>query len=240
MLDQISECCKALRLSKNIVENCKQINKDSHEEFLLELLKLEVKHRIESRTKLLLKKAGFHKLKTFSDYEFSEIKFPATISELEIKDLEFLPKAQNLILYGNVGTGKTHLATAIGVEACISGKKVGFYTAANLVNQLNESKANGKLSTLLKKLNNLDLLICDEWGYVPLAKEGSQLLFQVISECYENRSIIITTNLEFSKWVNVFYDEQMTAAMIDRLIHHGHLLIFEGSSYRMKNSLMKV
>ena len=136
--------------------------------------------------------------------------------------------------------GKTHLATAIGVAACSIGKKVGFYTTANLVNLLSESKENGKLSAFMKKLISLDLLICDEWGYVPLAKDGSQLLFQVISECYERRSIIITTNLEFSKWVNVFYDEQMTAAMIDRLIHHSHLLLFEGSSYRMKNSIMKI
>jgi DNA replication protein DnaC len=84
-----------------------------------------------------------------------------------------------------------------------------------------------------------DLLICDEWGYVPLDQAGSKLLFQVISDCYEQRSVIITTNLEFSKWVNVFYDEQMTAAMIDRLVHHSYLLLFDGQSYRIKNSLMR-
>jgi len=96
-----------------------------------------------------------------------------------------------------------------------------------------------ELVQLLKKLSKAELLICDEWGYVPLDRDGSKLLFQVISECYEQRSVIITTNLEFSKWVNIFYDDQMTAALIDRLVHHSYLLIFDGQSYRIKNSLMK-
>ena len=91
----------------------------------------------------------------------------------------------------------------------------------------------------MEKLSKAELLICDEWGYVPLDRDGSKLLFQVISDCYEQRSVIITTNLEFSKWVNIFYDEQMTAAMIDRLVHHSYLLLFDGQSYRIKNSLMK-
>lgn len=239
MLEEISECCKSLKLSRNIVENCRKIEARDNVEFLLKILKEEIEHRKESRTKLLLKKAGFNKIKSFADYDSREINFPPVLSIESIKELEFMKKKQNLIMYGNVGTGKTHLATAIGVEACNKGRKVGFYTTASLVNQLSESKSKGTLSTLMKKLKSLDLLICDEWGYVPLAKEGSQLLFQVISECYEQRSLIITTNLEFSKWVNVFYDEQMTAALIDRIVHYSHLILFEGGSYRMKNSTMK-
>ena len=105
MLDQISEYCKALRLSQNIVENCKNIDKETHEEFLLELLKSEVKYRTETKIKLLLKRAGFHKLKTFGDYDFKEVKLPQTITIEEIKNIEFISKTQNLILYGNVGTG---------------------------------------------------------------------------------------------------------------------------------------
>lgn len=144
-----------------------------------------------------------------------------------------------MILYGNVGTGKTHLAIAVGVAACQRSKAVRFFRTAALVNQLSEAQKMGTLNRFLKQLFKADLIICDEWGYVPLDRDGSKLLFQVISDCYEQRSVIITTNLEFSKWVNIFYDEQMTAAMIDRLVHHGYLLLFEGQSYRIRNSLMK-
>ena len=101
-----------------------------------------------------------------------------------------------------------------------------------------QAKRNGSLEKILRQLAKLDLLICDEWGYVPLDREGSQLLFNVISDCYEARSLIITTNLEFVKWVNIFYDENMTAALIDRLVHHSHLLVFSGQSYRVKRSLI--
>ena len=108
-----------------------------------------------------------------------------------------------------------------------------------MVNYLSEIQKKGEINRFYKQLSKTDLLICDEWGYVPLEQAGSKLLFQVISDCYEQRSVIITTNLEFSKWVNVFYDEQMTAAMIDRLVHHCHLLLFDGESYRIKNSSMR-
>jgi len=116
---------------------------------------------------------------------------------------------------------------------------VGFYRTSSLVNKLVEAKKNNELIKLLNKLSKLDLVIMDEWGYIPLDREGSQLLFQVISDCYEIKSVIITTNLEFGKWVNIFYDKEMTAAMIDRLVHHSHLLMFEGDSFRVKNSLIK-
>jgi DNA replication protein DnaC len=131
------------------------------------------------------------------------------------------------------------MATAIGVEACMQGKKVRFYKTAALVNELIAAKANGTLLQLLKKLSKIDLLICDEWGYIPFDAEGSQLLFQVIADCYEKRSLIITTNIEFSKWNGIFYDDQLTAALIDRLVHHSHLIIFGRESWRLKHSLMK-
>ena len=240
MLSRIAEYCKTLKLSKNIVENCSKINADTNEEFLFKILNLEVEHRKSVRINQLIKKAGFQTLKSFSDYEYKDVKFPINFDEKEIQSCRFISEKENIIMYGNVGTGKTHLATAIGLEACKSGRNVGFFRTAALVNQLTEYKKNGKLSSFLKTLNSLDLLICDEWGYVPLEREGCQMLFQVISDTYEKRSVIITTNIEFSKWINVFYDEQMTAAMIDRLIHHSHLLIFDGQSYRMKNSTMRI
>lgn len=120
-----------------------------------------------------------------------------------------------------------------------SRKKVRFFRTASLVNHLSEAKAKGELKRFLKQIEKTDLLICDEWGYVPFEKEGSLVLFQVISECYEKRSVIITTNLEFSKWKGIFYDEKMTSAIIDRLVHHSYLLVFQGQNYRLTHSTIK-
>jgi DNA replication protein DnaC len=135
-----------------------------------------------------------------------------------------------------VGTGKSHLSIALGVEACKKRLTVKFFRTSALVNKLAEAKKSGTLSTLMKQLSKADLLIFDEWGYVPLDRIGAQLLFEVISECYERKTLIINTNIEFSRWVNVFYDEQMTGAIIDRLLHHCHLLMFPGQSNRMRES----
>ncbi|KYO67333.1 IS21-like element helper ATPase IstB [Thermovenabulum gondwanense] len=237
--DEIADCCKALKLSQNFAENFDKIEAKSHGEYLLKLLKLEIEHRETRKRERLLKKAGFYTIKTFADYIFDEIKLPTGLTQKDLKECKFIEEKRNLILYGNVGTGKTHLATAIGVEACKKGLNVKFFRTAALVNRLGEARKRGELSGLLKQFSKLDLLICDEWGYVPLEREGAQLLFQVISDCYERRSVVITTNLEFSRWASIFYDEQMTTAMIDRLIHHSYLLIFDGQSYRMRQSLMR-
>jgi DNA replication protein DnaC len=239
MKTKIAECCRRLRLSRNIAAVCDQVEADSYQEYLLKILKQEVLYRETTRKNRLIKQAGFYALKTFHGYSFDEIRLPAELSVNELKEAAFISEKKNLILYGNVGTGKTHLATAIGIEACNRGKAVRFFRTATLVNQLGDAQKKGELNRFLKQLSKADLLICDEWGYVPLDRDGSKLLFQVISDCYEQRSVIITTNLEFSKWVNIFYDEQMTAAMIDRLVHHSYLLLFDGQSYRIKNSLMK-
>ena len=153
-----------------------------------------------------------------------------------MKKLEFIDSKKNLVMYGNVGTGKTHLSIALGVEACKKKLNVKFFRTSGLVNKLAEAKKNGTLSVLMKKLSKADLLICDEWGYVPLDRIGAQLLFEIVSECYERKPLIINTNIEFSRWVNVFYNEQMTGAIIDRLLHHCHLLMFPGPSNRMRES----
>lgn len=239
MKEQIAACCKRLRLSKNIPENYQDISACTHEEFLLKLLQNEVCYRDANRRERLIKQAKFFYHKTFDGFSFEDIRIPSELSIEELKNVSFIDDKRNLILYGNVGTGKTHLAIAIGIEACNQNKPVMFFRTAALVNQLNRARENDELDKFYKKINKAELIICDEWGYVPLDREGSQLLFQLISDCYEKKSLIITTNLEFTSWVNIFYDEQMTSAMIDRLIHHSYLLIFEGESYRIKNSLMK-
>lgn len=239
MRNQILECCKQLRLSTTLVENAMIATGATNQEYLLEVLKAEILYRSTKRRNLYLKKAGFDNIKTFQGYDFEYITMPAGITVDLLKQAEFLTRQENLILYGKNGAGKSHMATAIGVEACMQGKHVRFYKTAALVNELVAAKANGSLVQLLKKLSKLELLICDEWGYIPFDAEGSQLLFQVIADCYEKRSLIITTNIEFSRWNGIFYDDQLTAALIDRLVHHSHLIVFGRDSWRLRHSLMK-
>jgi len=237
--EEITMCCKQLRLSRNLVDNLNLVSGENIEEALLTLLKMEIGHREESRKARYLKQAGFYTLKSFDGYVFDDIRLPSGTNPDDLKSCRFIEEKRNLIFFGNVGTGKTHLATALGVEACKKGFQVRFFRTTALVNQLLAAKKGGTLQKFLKTLEKANLIICDEWGYVPLDRDGSRLLFQVVSECYERRSIILTTNLEFSRWVTIFYDEQMTTAMIDRLVHYSHLLVFDGESWRMKNSLIR-
>ena len=237
--EEITMCCKQLRLSRNLVDNLNLVSGENIEEALLTLLKMEIGHREESRKARYLKQAGFYTLKSFDGYVFDDIRLPSGTNPDDLKSCRFIEEKRNLIFFGNVGTGKTHLATALGVEACKKGFQVRFFRTTALVNQLLAAKKGGTLQKYLKTLEKADLIICDEWGYVPLDRDGSRLLFQVVSDCYERRSIILTTNLEFSRWVTIFYDEQMTTAMIDRLVHYSHLLVFDGESWRMKNSLIR-
>jgi len=143
---------------------------------------------------------------------------------------------KNIIMYGRTGTGKTMLSTAIGVKACRKGRRVKFCRTASLVNQLSEAKSAGTLSAFLKKLKQSDLIILDEWGYIPYDRTAAQLLFDYLSEIDEQKSVVLNTNLEFSRWVIVLYDEQMTAALVGRLMHNCHLLLFPGENNRMRES----
>ena len=235
----IKQYCKELRFGKNLYENYSKIQANDYADFLAQLLKLELDNRELTRKNRNLRAAGFDVIKTFEGYSFSQIQIPPALDIEQLKTASFIDKKENLILYGPVGTGKSHLATAIGVAACSGGKRVRFFRTASLVNQLSEAKAKGELKRFMRLVEKTDLLICDEWGYIPFEKEGSQLLFQVISECYERRSVIITTNLEFSKWNGIFYDEKLTSAIIDRLVHHSHLLVYTGPSHRLTHSTMK-
>lgn len=236
LTSEIAAYCKRLRLNRNIAEMSGQIQADSHQEYLLKLLQAEISHREKLRRDKLIKKAGFYTIKTFESFRFDEVTLPGDITPEYLKECEFIANKTNIIMYGNVGTGKTHLSIALGVEACKKGLEVRFFRTSALVNKLAEHKKAGTLSAFLKKLNKAELLICDEWGYIPLDRVGAQLLFDVISERYERKSVIINTNIEFSRWVNVFYDEQMTGAIIDRILHHCHLILFPGQSNRMRES----
>jgi DNA replication protein DnaC len=236
LTSQIADCCKELRLSRNLADMSSKVQAESNQEYLLQLLKYEIEHRDITRKDKLIKTAGFYTLKTFETFRFDEVTLPVALTAESLKNLDFINSKTNLVMYGNVGTGKSHLSIALGVEACKKRLNVKFFRTSALVNKLAEAKKGGTLSALMKQLSKADLLIFDEWGYVPLDRIGAQLLFEVISECYERKTLIINTNIEFSRWVNVFYDEQMTGAIIDRLLHHCHLLMFPGQSNRMRES----
>lgn len=239
LYSRILTASRQLFLSGRIPEVCREKGTQKQLEFILELMEEELALRDENRRRRLIKRAGFPVYKTFEGYSYANVKFPPAFSREGLEKLEFVSGQKNLVLYGPVGIGKTHMAVAAGVKACNLGYKTKFYTVTELVLKLAEAHKNGTLEKLLRDLRSLDLLILDEWGYVPVDKDGSQLLFRVISDSYESKSLILTTNLEFSKWGGIFTDDQMAAAMIDRLVHHGHLLLFEGKSYRMEHALMR-
>jgi DNA replication protein DnaC len=236
---EIALFCRQLILSQNAVRLCDLEATPKQEEFLHQVFKEELEHRERLRKVRLFQKAAFPVRKTLEGYEFHSLRLPSTLQTDELTSCQFVRDKKNLVLYGPVGTGKTHLGIALGVKACELGISTRFFTAASLVTKLSESKRTGSLERTMKELEKADLVIIDEWGYLPMDREEAQLLFQVIAASYERRSLIITTNLEFSKWGGIFTDDQMAAAMIDRLAHHGQLIVFEGESYRLKHALMR-
>ena len=242
--DLLSHVCKELHFGAGLAAKAKAIaakhkNPDALD-FLLDLLKSELEERTIRRRNAYQKAAKFDILKTFEGYTFEDIGFPKTTSPQDLIDVIFIPKKENLVLYGNAGAGKTHLAIAIGVAACNNGYKTRFWRVPNLVNALVDAKKKGNIMAFMRQFEKLDLLICDEWGYVPIDTDGSKLLFNVISECYERKSLIITTNLEFASWNNIFADAKITAALLDRVIHHSHVLDFtKRDSRRLLQALSK-
>lgn len=211
---EIAQFCRQLILSQNPVRLCDLDATPKHEEFLHRVFKEELEHRERLRKANLFKRAVFPVRKTLETYEWHALRLPSTLQPDELTSCQFVRDKKNLVLYGPVGTGKTHLAIAHGVKACELGITTRFFTAASLVTRLSESKRTGQLERTMKELTKAELVIIDEWGYLPMDREEAQLLFQVIAASYEQRSLVITTNLEFTKWGSIFTDDQMAAAMI--------------------------
>ena len=234
--EEIANCCHQLKLSSNLVDNAMRINGESNQEYLYHLLSNEVEYRRKQRIRKLLNTAGFPKPYSFSQFRPNEVEFPTGCSFEDLQSLTFRDEGNNLLMYGCTGTGKTMLSTCVGVRCCERNIPTAFHRTASLVNQLSEQKAAGTLTKFLKKLNKAEVVILDEFGYVPYDRTGSQLLFDYLSEIHETKIIILNTNLEFSRWVNVLYDEQMTAALIGRLTHHCHLILFPGVNNRLRES----
>lgn len=238
-IEDLLQAGRAASLTSTVMEEYARKGTPKQREFLYDLLIAEQRSRTDARRARLLRAAKLPALKTLDGYDFTAITFPADYGREQLTDLDFLKHAQDLILFGDVGTGKTHLATALAVAACRRGISARFFTTAGLVMQLRRAKAEGRLDKELASVAKNELLIIDEFGYLPIDDEGARLLFQVIADGYEKRSLVVTTNLEFKRWGMVFGDENMAAAVIDRLVHHGRLLQFRGQSYRVKNALMR-
>ena len=237
MPEQIEQYMRTLKLG-GMAREWRNVEFQDTEQYVRELLELELREREVNRINRMVKTAGFQVIKTLEDFVWNQnIELPVGLTREYMEGLQFLPQKENLIFLGSVGTGKTHLATAIALKACQVGRRVRFFTAASLANLLLERNNKGTLNSFLENLRRVELIVVDEIGFVPLHKDAAELLFQVISDCYERRSLIITSNLEFSQWNTVFGDNRLTAALIDRLIHHSHIVIFSGESYRLTQSM---
>jgi len=208
-------------------------------DFLNHAMGTELANRETARKTRLIRRAGFPTPKTFDGYDFTGVKLPAALSREDLTGAAFITDHANLVCYGPVGTGKTHLAIAVGQAAVNSGMAVKFTTVSELVLRLAQAKTAGTLDKTIREYAKQDCLILDEYGYVPIDRDAARLLFQIVADAYETRSLIITTNVPFSNWGGVLTDDQLAAAMIDRIAHHGHLIYFEGDSWRMRHALMK-
>jgi DNA replication protein DnaC len=206
-----------------------------YEDFLAELLDAELRSREERTAKRRLKEARFPEIKTIEQLDYKALQGVSRQKIAELSRCEFLREARDCIIAGPVGTGKTHIAISIGVEAARRRYKVAFHRAADLVRMLTESRDERTLTALHRRIRRVDLLILDEMGFVPFERAGGELLFDLISERHEMRSTMITTNLSFGEWVRVFGDEKLTTALLDRLGGHGaHILTTHGESYRTR------
>ena len=211
----------------------------SHEAYLLACLEEELQTRKESRLKRNMKAARFPSIKTLEDFDFTR---QPGLSKSKIKELsesDFIAKRENVILLGKSGTGKTFISTALGVSAISNGYRVRFTSAVALSQELLKAQDEHRLPAVLKSYDKYDLVIVDELGYIGFGPGGPSL-FQFFAERYERGSVIVTTNLEFSRWTEVFSDSTMTAALLDRLTHHATILLFQGESYRFMESSKKL
>ncbi|MEG6616391.1 IS21-like element helper ATPase IstB [Peptococcaceae bacterium 1198_IL3148] len=208
----------------------------SYEQFLFNILQKEADHRRENAKQSRIRLANFPYKKYLEDLIVEDLPEDAQKKLKVLSSLEFIKTGQNLILAGNPGTGKSHLAIGLGIKACIAGYRVLFTTVPLLINQLKESRSQKMLQALGNKFEKYDLVVADELGYISFDKEGSELLFTHLSLRAGRKSVIITTNLSFDRWDEIFQDPVMTAAMIDRLTHKAYIVNMNGNSFRLKET----
>jgi len=208
-----------------------------YEEFLLDLTRAEIQSRAGNRLKRRIREARFPLIKPLETFDLHAVPDLDIRVFRELASCEFIKERQNVIFLGSSGAGKTHMATALGLEACKNNFRTRFVTCYGLVNELIEAREERELQRLMQRYSRYDLLILDELGYIPFSKEGAELLFQVLADRHEKGSVMITTNLGFADWTQVFGEQAMTAALLDRLTHKARIINCIWQSYRLKQSL---
>ncbi len=224
-----------LREYAKLADVC-QAERADYQTFLLRLAEREIQDREVRAAERRLKAAKFPVTKTMDTFDFSA---QPSINQMRVRELlrgEYIERRENVLLIGNSGTGKTHLATALGFAACQQGHRVCFFSATGMITQLLERREDCQLERFHKQLERLHLIVLDELGYVPFSKAGAELFFEVISRAYERTSLIVTTNLPFENWTEVMGNERLTGALLDRLTHRIHILEANGDSYRLRHS----
>ena len=227
-----------LRHYRQFAQDAAQANL-SYDRYLLALAEQEIAQRERSRQIQRIKAARFPLLKELADFDFSCLPALNKQRVLELAQGDYLRKAESLLLVGNPGLGKTHVAIGLALAACRQGHRVRFYNAAGLVNELIQAQEEHRLPRLLAMALKQQLIVLDELGFIPFSPSGAQLIFQFCSTLYERAAMIVTTNLRFADWTQVFGDERLTAALLDRLTHKAHVLEFVGESYRFRQRMQR-
>ena len=227
-----------LRDLESMIRQAKQESL-SYEEFLLNLSEAEVQTRQENGRKRRLQEAKFPILKPMETFDFDAAPGLDIRLMKELANCDYAKKSRNIIFVGKSGTGKTHLSTALGMEACKQGIRSRFVTGCGLANELIEARDEKQLGRAVKRYASYGLLIIDELGYIPFSKEGAQLIFQILAERHEKKSVIITSNKGFGDWTEIFGDPSMTAALLDRITHKAHIINCDWDSYRLKETLKR-
>ena len=242
ILNKIDRLTKEIRLpgirkNYNVLMEEFSGKQDQYTMFLYRLLEIEYQSREKSRITSRIRQAGFSYKKYLEDLKRDELPEEARQKLNEFEQLEFIQQGRNIILSGNPGTGKTHIAIGLGIKACLEGYKVLFTSVHRLITQIKESRSEKKLRQLENQFQKYDLVICDEFGYISFDKAGAELLFSHLSLRAGIKATIITTNLSFDRWDEIFGDTILTAAMVDRLTHKAHLVKMNGKSYRTKETM---
>lgn len=227
-----------LSLYRKVAAEAAQNNLD-YEHYLLALAEQEVAHRERNRQARRIKAARFPTLRELADFDFSAIPSLNKQRILELASGSYIPKAEPILMVGNPGLGKTHLATALALCACRQGHRVRFYNAAGLVNEMLLAQDEHRLPRFLAAARKHHLIVLDELGFIPFSPAGAHLIFQFCSTLYEHVALIVTTNLRFADWAQLFGDERLTAALLDRLAHKAHVLEFVGDSFRFRQRLSR-
>lgn len=236
---RVVEAGRRRSLTSSVLGEWSSLGTPRQVECLAGFLEAGTAGRDASRRAQLIRRCGLPAPKTFDSHDWSSVSWPDGLGRDGLLSLSFLERCEDLVLMGDVGTSKTHMASALCQLACDRRMEARFFTASSLVIRLRRARDEGRLDKEASQIARARLLVVDELGFLPLDADGARLAFQVFADAYERQSVVITTNLEFSRWGSVFGDDQMAAAVIDRVVHHGRLLQFRGESYRVRHALMQ-